>query len=254
VAPLPNLGKLAEVEFPELVHQLQERRFSGVLRLTRSGVIKRVTVEEGRMVFASSSDPDDRLGELLLRRGRISLRQLIDAAAALGQGKRMGTILIEHGLLSPRELVQAVTEQTQDIIYDLFRWTDGSYALDEGLRPAEAITLNIPPGKLIFEGIRRIESWVRIDRAVGGLDACYRRRPGGEDTPGRLDLDDDHAALLTALDSPCSVEELCRLMTISSFEVCRSLWAFRVIGLVQRVEPGEGEIDDEGLGDVLGEE
>ena len=86
------------------------------------------------------------------------------------------------------------------------------------------------------------------------LEACYQRRAGGVDTPGRLALDDDHAALLTALDSPCSVEELCRLMAISSFEVCRSLWAFRVIGLVQRVEPGEGEIDDEGLGDVLGEE
>jgi hypothetical protein len=37
------------------------------------GAEKSIRIQDGRLVFASSSIPDDRLGELLLRRGRFNL-------------------------------------------------------------------------------------------------------------------------------------------------------------------------------------
>ena len=47
------------------------------------------------MGFASSSSPDDRLGELLLRRGRLTFRQYADAGKAIVPGLRLGAILVE---------------------------------------------------------------------------------------------------------------------------------------------------------------
>jgi hypothetical protein len=54
------------------------------------------------------------------------------------------------------------------------------------------------------------------------------------------------------------VESLCRDSSLSDYDVCRTLWAFRVIGVVRRLDPPEPARTmamDEGLDLVLpGEE
>jgi hypothetical protein len=251
VAEIPPEGTLAERDLPELVQVLQESRWTGVLKLQRALVTKDITVEEGRLVFATSSDPDERLGTLLLRRGHVSLRQLIDAGKRVGAGKRLGTLLVEDGVLPPKELVRAVVDHSREVILSAFAWGEGRYRLEPGKRSPEAITLNIDPARLILEGIRRIESWRRIERAVGGLATGYRRRKEGGAAAERLGLDDEERRLADALARPHTVEELCAGSKLSSFEVCRLLWALRVIGFVER-EPSPGlPLDDDGLGAVL---
>jgi hypothetical protein len=213
-------------------------------------------VQEGRMVFASSSDPDDRLGELLLRRGRLSLRQYLDAGKAIAPGKRLGAVLVEQGLLQPKELVRSVIEHTQEIIYGAFLWTEGHYRLQEGPPSAEAITLKISTPDIIMEGIRRIDSWSRIDRAVGGATARYVSAPGAQSVAATMMLEQEKHALLSMTALETSVESLCAGATMSDFEVCRTLWGFKVIGLVRRtdaVATAKPVVEDEGLGYVLTE-
>jgi hypothetical protein len=250
-------GRLAEHDFPELIHALSEGRWTGLLTLTNMGVGRSVTVQQGRMVFAASTSRDDRLGELLFRQGRISLRQYSDAGAAVGPGKRLGTILVEQGILTPKDLVRAVVEHTQEIIYGAFQWTEGQYRLQEGAPPAEAITLKISTPDIIMEGIRRIESWRRIQRAVGGLEASYERVANYEETLRSLTPSLEKLTLLTELNEPMSLEALCHESTLSDFEVCRALWAYKVIGVVRRLDapaPASGAEEDEGFGLVLPQE
>ena len=246
-------GNLVQSDFPDLVQHLHEQRWTGAMTLTHEGVGRSVMVQEGRLVFASSSSPDDRLGELLLRRGRLSLRQYVDAGRALVPGKRLGTVLVEQGILSPKELVRAVVEHTQEIIYAAFQWTEGRYRLQDGTN-AEAITLNISTPDIIMEGIRRIDSWVRVDRAVGGLTARYDRAEGYEAIAAKMSLGDEKLGLLTGLGEPQEVEAICGHSSLGDFETLRALWAFRVIGLVRRLDtPPEVvmEPEDDGLGSVL---
>jgi hypothetical protein len=109
---------------------------------------KSITVQEGRMVFAASSSADDRLGELLLRRRRLTLQQFVDASKAIGAGKRLGTVLVEQGVLTPAELVEAVVEHAREIVYSTFLLTEGHYRLQEGSPSEEEIvsrTLWPPP-------------------------------------------------------------------------------------------------------------
>jgi hypothetical protein len=250
-------GSLAEHDFPELIHALSEGRWTGQLTLTHMGVGRSVTVQEGRMVFAASTSTDDRLGELLLRQGRISLRQYVDASAAVGPGKRLGAVLVEQGILTPKELVRGVVEQTQEIIYGAFQWTEGQYRLQPGAPPAEAITLKISTPDIIVEGIRRIDSWKRIQRAVGGLEACYERFSRYEETLRTLNPSLEKLTVLTALNQPMTIEAICHESTLPDFEVCRTLWAFKVIGVVRRVDvpaPAPGAEEDEGFGLVLPQE
>jgi hypothetical protein len=251
-------GSLAERDLPSLMQSLYEQRWSGQLTLTSAGVGKTVTVQDGRMVFASSSSPDDRLGELLLRRGRISLQQYVDGSLAITPGKRLGTVLVEQGALSPKDLVAGVIDQTRDIIYSLFLWTEGHYRLQEGPPSAEAIKLNLSTPDLILEGIRRIDAWSRIDRAVGGKDSRYRRARDYDKAIAQMTLTPDMRAIVEQIPEPRSVGEICAASTLADFDVCRAIWAFRVVGILRRLDeskrlrvPGLGADDDDGLGDVL---
>jgi hypothetical protein len=47
-----------------------------------------------------------------------------------------------------------------------------------------------------------------------------------------------------------NLESLCAESMLSHFEVCRNLWAFRVIGLARRVEAA-AQFDEDGLEFVL---
>ncbi|HUG53280.1 MAG TPA: DUF4388 domain-containing protein [Vicinamibacteria bacterium] len=250
-------GSLAEHDFPSLVQALHERRWTGVLTLTQAGIGKSVVVQDGRMVFASSSSRDDRLGELMLRRGRITLRQFVDAGKALVPGKRLGTVLVEMGALSPKDLVRSVVEHTQEIVYGAFQWTEGQYRLEEGGDSKEAIKLNISTPELILEGIRRIDSWSRIDRAVGGPAARYGRSGEYESKLRNVSLAAEKLALLADLGEPRTVEQVCEASALPDFEVCRTLWAYGVVGVVRRLDQptvAKTAADDEGLGLVMPED
>ena len=68
-------GRLEESSFADLMKSLVKSRETAVLSLNHEAIGKTVFVQEGRIVFASSSDADDRLGECLLRAGMIGIDQ-----------------------------------------------------------------------------------------------------------------------------------------------------------------------------------
>lgn len=244
-------GRLDEQDLPDLIRELFAERWTGTLRLERDGHKIGIVADAGRLVFASSSNPDYRLGPRLLRRGLVTLRQVEDAGRALSPGKRFGTVLVEQGILQPKQLAGGVIEQTRDIILLGFRWGSGRFKLEPGPPAGEAITLDIEAPQLILDGVSQVEAWSRIERGCGGLDARYAVVPGSEPLFNQLTLDVDQSALARAPKKGRTVEELCAESELNDFEVCRALWAFRVIGLVKRLEHAQ-PLDEDGLEYVLG--
>ena len=189
-------GRLADHEFADLVREVYSRHWSGLLTLNHMGMEKSVRVQDGRLVFAFSSARDDRLGELLLRRGRITLHQYVEAGRAMGKGIRLGTVLVEQGALDARELVKVVMDHTQEIIYSAFQWTEGLYHFTEGGQASEPITLKLSTPDVILEGIRRIELWSRIERAVGAMETRYVRARGYEKVLSEMTLSLEKLSIL----------------------------------------------------------
>jgi len=247
---LKSEGRLDEQDLPDLIQELSRERWTGTLRLEKDDERIGIVAEEGQLVFASSSNPDYRLGPRLLRRGVITLRQMEDAGRANSPGKRFGTVLVELGFLEQKELVRGVVDQTRDIILLAFQWSAGRYRLEPGAPAGEAITLDISTPQLILDGITQIEAWRRVERGCGGLAARYAVVPGSEALFNQLTLDVDQGALARAAKKGREVEALCAESVLNHFELCRTLWAFRVIGLVKRFEETL-PLDEDGLAYVL---
>jgi len=135
-------GRLEGVELPDLMWSFCERRVTGVLEVTRGPITRKLYLQEGHIVFASSSDPNDRLGETLLRMDQISLEELETALHGLRSGKRLGKLLVDAEALTHDELVQAVVDQVRSVVLDVLRWSEGVYQFHPGELPTqELITL-----------------------------------------------------------------------------------------------------------------
>jgi hypothetical protein len=229
-------GILSSATFPALVYSILSRDETGVLTLTGDTSEKSVYIQGGSPIFATSSDRDDRLGQVLFKSGAVSLEGLMEAVeVSLATGKRLGTVLVESGHIEPHALVEGVRTQVRDIITSLFLWTRGRYRYVSGPLPTnEVITLKLSAGDIILEGIRRVESWGRIWEAVGDLDATYKTTDRVERLARNMSLTLEEWTLLSHCEQPVRLRELCRISPIRDFSICQFLWAMQTLGIVTR--------------------
>jgi Domain of unknown function (DUF4388) len=258
-------GRLEGISVPDLLWDLCRRKSSGVLSLASRGITKRVYIEAGRIVFAASGEPNDRLGELLLRDGVITLDQLEAAITKLPSGKRLGTILVEAGHLSPDNLVRGVLAQVRGIVLGLFPIEAGEYHFAEGPLPTEeVVTLGMKTAEVVLQGIRQIRSFTRVRSSVGSPQTRFRLDENWRQTLDGLEIRDGERMLVQRIadgaDRGASVDRLCREVFLSNFEIYQALLAFKVLGIVHEVERGfdvpagssfEGHLERIGLPQIL---
>jgi hypothetical protein len=152
-------GNVRDVPLPLILQILQQVNATGTLTVRSSGVEKRIHFKNGQIIFASSTEGNDRLGEMLVKAGLLS-RENLEAALKLFHKnaglKKFGAILVENGFVSPKNLFAGLKTQVKDIIYSLFLWDDAEYRFGEGL-PPDVIQLQINIPELITEIIERIK-------------------------------------------------------------------------------------------------
>jgi DNA-binding NarL/FixJ family response regulator len=205
-------------------------------------VEKVVFFDQGRPVFASSNEPGDRMGELLVREGKITAAQYERCQVhATTSGRRMGEILVDFGYLKRRELLPAVRRHVEDIIYSLFGWDSGHYRVNIDTSPsAERIRLSRHPASLILEGVRRKLDRSTLERLVGPASTVVevpdRERLGGIMNLG--DLAPEERAALAALDGHADLSHVARAAGVDLVDLLPLAWGLCVLGLgtARRVE------------------
>ena len=239
-------GSIEETSVPELLRSVLGSGETGVLTFRRGDVTKSVYLHMGRVTYARSSDPDERLGEDLLLLGKISIRQYMEASKLIAPGRRLGTILVELGAIEPEDLVGAVEHHVKEILLDVFTWGTGEYELVM-TEPGgdDVVALNVSTESLILDGIRRIRSWSRIYRGIGGDLESAPVPTGNTEALLRVEMTEEEQELLTHVNGRSTVEQICQVSYLNNLDTCRILWALTVLGVVRRGQPGEAAAREE---------
>lgn len=235
-------GRLEDSSFVDLLRQLIVSRDTAVFELSQGSLRKSAWILEGRIVFATSSDPDDRLGECMLREGIISLEQYDASAKLIRPGKRQGTILVEMGHCMPEDLVRGVERQVERIIHDMFQWRAGDYRIE--LRPfdtGELIQLAISTEQLVFEGVKRAVGWSQVRRGLGNLEVLLIRAPDADVRLHRLDLNEDEMHAYSLANGRVNVAQCCAMSYASAHDTCVTLYGLACCGLLVPVTLTQAE-------------
>ncbi|HYM59944.1 MAG TPA: DUF4388 domain-containing protein, partial [Thermoanaerobaculia bacterium] len=230
-------GTLAETTVPDLIRSLVRSSETGIVTLEAIGRNDTIYFSEGRIIHASSSDPDMGLGEILLRGGELNLKQYDDAMDNVLVSRRIGAVLVGLGYLKPDELMRATERQASAIVLNAMAYRTGGYRIEFSSQLPEGITaLPLSTERLILDGVRRIEYWSLIVRGVGRMSRLIEQVPGSDARIYHLDLTDEENHVYSLLSEAQSVEELCAHSYLTNFLTCRTLWGLLAVNLVQDAE------------------
>lgn len=201
-------------------------------------VEKVVFFDQGRPVFASSSETRDRMGELLVREGKITASQYERCQTVVAEsGRRMGEILVDFGYLKRRELLPAVRRHVEDIVYSLFGWDRGQYTIVIDQAPsAERIRLSRHPAALVLEGIRRKLDRSTLERLIGPpstvIEVGDRDRLNNVINTGNTgDLSQEERSALAAIDGQADLATVARVAGVDLADVLPLAWGLCSLGL-----------------------
>lgn len=123
-------GSLDELGLDEILQIVALSRRTGILTLRRNGAEAALHFKDGLVVFASSSEIRQTLGELLVKNGIIEqeiVRQALVIQQHEGGRERIGVILRNRFQVELQQIERAVREKMATVVMTLFPWTDGEY-------------------------------------------------------------------------------------------------------------------------------
>lgn len=242
-------GPLKELGIHDVFQLLDVSRKTGVLRITSKIRHNQGTVyfDAGAVVYADIQSNPHRLGDLLVRSGKIGDGDLSRAQEMQQRGdqRRLGEILVDIGSITARELERQVRQQVEEVVFEMMSWREGYFSFVEGPLPTVGgdSTLRLPTEALLMEGARRIDEWSRIESKIPHLDVVPALPSEEQATEGMLDLLPSEWAVLAAIDGERSIRTIAAQLGLSEFEVAKIMFGLSTAGTVILTERRQSPAD-----------
>lgn len=217
--PAPRVvmsGDAGGFPLSDLIAFLSQSRWSGVIRVHSPGGERSVTFREGEVRGASSDDPADRLGEVLVRLGYVE-RPQVETVLREHPPSKVGRALVEKGLLQAHDLFKCVTHQVSEIFHAIVLCREGSFFLvDQPVDEKSGHIIQLSTQSLLMDSIRKIDEMAHFRKRIPhGRLYVARKRP----SDGKLEEDEDR--VLALLDGRRTILELGHAARLSEFDVTK---------------------------------
>ncbi len=234
----PLKGNTRDVPLHRILIYLNRNRKTGTLIVSTHVFTKKIYLDKGDAIFASSTYEDDRLGEMLIKAGKITIEQYEESVKLLKtSNKRQGAILVERGYLTPKDLFWGVKYQVREIVYSLFPLDNAEYKFLEGEIPAnEVITLKMSMGNLIYEGVMRVSNINKMKNELPDMDAVLQISTDPASLFQDIEFSARDKTMLSMIDGKKTVKDLLESSSEGSFEALRTLYTLWSTGVIEEKE------------------
>jgi tetratricopeptide (TPR) repeat protein len=216
-----------------LLNKIYSARLTGQLQLVLGRVERHLFFDGGQLVFATSSDRQDSLGEMMLREGVLTQGRFEEATELVKTGQRFGSAITELGIFTVEQVVLWVQRQLTQITSSILDYPSGRFyffsSLEKNVVPE--IGIPVPLGKLLLEAVRRAKD---LPLAHLAADAALRidLSPDPLLRYQVVELDDTERRLLLSISRPVSAKDFLASCTVPQDSAARALYALLVLGAV----------------------
>lgn len=267
-------GTIKDFGLPDIFQLIGLQRKTGLLQLNNEQESVTIAFESGMVVNAESASKrlEDRLGNVLVKQGKISREQLEDALQTQRATlQRLGHVVVSQNLITPADLREALQVQVSQIVFKVFRWREGDYHF----APADQVDYdrdNFAPMSadfILMEGIRMVDEWPIIEKKIPSLDIVFRSAvdpalievsteagDAGDAkraaAASKIRLTPEEERIYRRVDGTRSVQGIIDATGLGEFDVCRTLFDLlnrSIVAPVGRAEapeiaPGAGDDAD----------
>ncbi len=237
-------GSLKEASLPDVLQLLSLGQKTGCLSITDQSSLGYIYFDAGRVCYATVVNRRDRLGDILVKSGKISQAQLDEAIRRQGddRDRKLGELLVETGALPRAELEHFMRLQIEDAVFFLFTWRRGNFTFESDIRPhKQDFLVSIDPEGLLLEGARRIDEWSLIEKKIPSFDLLFRLDQERLDA-AEVTLTREQETIIPLLDGSRDVEAIMDETGLLQFDVGKALYGLITAGFVHRAgrrEAGE---------------
>jgi hypothetical protein len=152
----------------------------------------------------------------------------------------MGEILVEMGFLKPRELLPAVRHHIEDIVYSLFAWDSGEFAVAPGDPPGERIRLTRHPAALVLEGVRRKYGREQLEVRLGSAAAVVGVRSSRQLSAiaAMADLSPAERSVVQKLDGERTIDQAAEAAQVPVLVALQIAFGLVALGVGEVVDHG----------------
>jgi hypothetical protein len=239
---MPLVGELRDFALHDFLYLVARGLKTGSLVLHRPHTDATLFFEKGKLVSVVRPLPRERLGEILIRIGKITHDQLDQALKVqrTGDMRPIGEILVDLGFITKEDWQSTVQMVIENTVYDLFTWRDGQFEFRAGEPPqAEEIQTPVPitVENLIMEGVRRVDELTRIKERIPSTDMVVMLSEHVADTTGDVNLTADEWRVFARVNNRTSIDTLAERLNQSLFQVSSTVFGLIVYGLVEVAPP-----------------
>lgn len=196
----------------------------------------------GQLVFASSSDRFDSLGEMMIREGAITQAQFEEASELMKTGQRFGSALAEMGVLSVDEIAGWIQRQLTLITFSILNYRACRFyffsELDKNVVPDVAIA--VPLGRLLLDVVR-LAGDLPLEQLAEDSDLQVMVSQDPLLRYQAVELNENERKLLGCVEQATSFSELVERSGLPIEAAARGLYALLALGEVVSVERAPGE-------------
>jgi curved DNA-binding protein CbpA len=242
IAPL--CGRIEDFKISDTLIGFQLSQKTGILQVEQGGLVRKIYIKGGDIVFSYSNEETEHLGAILVKEKKITRGQLLDVMDEIEETKeRMGRVLVRRDLLKPQEIWKYVKYQVEEIIFNLFSLGEGTFFFDEML-----IELKLSAANLIYYGSKRVENMTSILSEVPPLEQVIGYSSDPLDLFQKLQLDKSGQEIIACIKKRTTVQRIIAETGLDKTEVLKTIYALMNARII---EPGR---DDEPLDRVSEEE
>jgi hypothetical protein len=239
-------GNLRDFGIGEVFQLIGQQQKTGVLEVTDGQVSLRIAFEGGAVIQGDrvAAYEQAALGDMLVRTGLITPQRLVALERQIAErSEQLESLLLESGELSAEQLDEIVSLVTRETLFELLRWTRGSFHFTAGpVYHKRDPKRFIPAEQLLMDGLRMVDEWRSFDEAAVDPDAVFEptgsfdefRRSASGESPDRLAVAE---RLFLLIDGRQPVRRVVDLSRLGSFDGALWLTRFRNAGLIERVAP-----------------
>lgn len=238
-------GNLALTPVAHILQTVRGHKLTGRGTFSQANRKIELAFRDGQIVHAASNDPDQRLGEILLREGIITLDHYLKSVELLLEtGKRQGEILLEEGYLDKHELKRGIRIQMKEIIYDLLAWESGEYLFRWTPPIEESVLLTVSIYELILRGMRRCDRFSKLRETLAPWHRAVALNTEIDREEARnIRLKEDETTVLGLVDGTRSVRSLIDFAPYPDLTTMQILYGLKWARIVTFVDES-GEPDD----------
>lgn len=179
----------------DLLDWIDRRIMNGALTIEWSSRVRSFVFDSGHLISASSSEPGEHVGQILLREGLLDREALGRALEAQAEtGGSLSRVLCGMGAVEEEKLRTVLEEQASESLLDTWSWPDGTFVFERADERTNEVDfpLLVRVRPCLVAGRQRMHRWKQIRRFIPSDDlvlqvADHSRLSMAEDSEEELE-------------------------------------------------------------------